>query len=287
MAVVVIAFGDAAEAVDAVRSLLIQEPFPEIVVVNTGGTGMAGRLRAAGIEVEVIERAEPLFVGAARNIGIAATRAPFVAFLAADCRAEPGWVAARLALHRGGFATVGSALTNSHKRSAVAWAAHLTSFSARLPGLSAGEAIAYGASYERGLFAVHGLFRQDLRTGEDTEFNQRLPPAARPVWSSDVRTVHLNPTNLFGAIGIYYQRGRRWARAQSELKLTSKRHGIDLWYSRVRFSLRNTRRALRGTPDWPVVWRARLYVPLLHGAFTLGAHREGFPKAPPPPPARP
>jgi hypothetical protein len=128
------------------------------------------------------------------------------------------------------------------------------------------------------------MFRGDLRTGEDTEFNDRLPPAARPVWSSEVRTVHVNPTNLFSAIAAYYQRGKRWARAQTELGLISKRRGIDLWYSRTRFSLRNTKRALAGTPDWPVVRRARPYVALLHGAFTLGAHRQGFPKPPPPAP---
>ena len=37
----------------------------------------------------------------ARNAGVVATSAPFVAFLAADCVAQPGWAAARLA-HRFG-----------------------------------------------------------------------------------------------------------------------------------------------------------------------------------------
>lgn len=248
---------------------------------------MAGLLAAAGISVPVVERPEPLFAGAARNLGIEATRAPIVAFLASDCRAEPGWVAARLALHRQGFAAVASALTNSHPRSLVAWASHLVSFSARLPGLPAAEAIAYGASYERRLFETHGLFREDLRTGEDTEFIARLPPAERPVWSSEVRTIHVNPTNLFIALGDQYQRGKRWAQAQTELGLASKRSGIDLWYSHVRFSIRNAKRALRGTPDWGVARRAKIYLPLLHAAFMFGAHRQGFPKLHSPPQSQP
>jgi glycosyltransferase involved in cell wall biosynthesis len=277
MAVVVLSLGDSAGAADAVRSLLAQEPRPEIVVVNTGGTGIASRLAAAGLSVPAIERAEPLFVGAARNIGINATRAPIVAFLAADCRAEPGWVAARLAAHRAGAPAVASALTNSHPKSAVAWAAHLASFSARLPGLRPIDGIAYGASYRRELFAAHGLFREDLRTGEDTEFNGRLRAADKPLWSSDVRTAHLTPTRLGEALHLQHRRGRLWAEAQTALGLTPDRRGFRLWYSRIRFSLRNSRRACRGTPDWRKVQLSWAILPFLQAAFVIGAHRQGFP----------
>jgi hypothetical protein len=37
------------------------------------------------------------------------------------------------------------------------------------------QRIAYGASYDRRLFEEHGYFREDLRVGEDAEFNRRLP----------------------------------------------------------------------------------------------------------------
>ncbi|MBN9023617.1 MAG: glycosyltransferase family 2 protein, partial [Rhizobiales bacterium] len=84
LAAIVLALGAPDEAVEAVRSLLAQDPPVEIVVVNSGGGGMAAKLRAAGIDVPVIEREERLYAGAVRNLGIAATRAPFVGFLAAD-----------------------------------------------------------------------------------------------------------------------------------------------------------------------------------------------------------
>ena len=102
LAGVVIALGAPASAVDAVRSLLEQDPPVEVVVVNSGGGDMAARLREAGLDVPVVEREERLFAGAVRNLGIAATRAPYVGFLAADCRAAPGWSRHRLRAHRAG-----------------------------------------------------------------------------------------------------------------------------------------------------------------------------------------
>src|SRR5262245_23107276 len=86
----------------AVKSLLKQEPLVEIVVVNSGGGGMAALLARHGIDVPVIEREEKLYAGAARNIGIRATLAPCIAFLASDCRATRGWARERLAAHRRG-----------------------------------------------------------------------------------------------------------------------------------------------------------------------------------------
>ena len=40
----------------------------------------------------VVESTERLLPGGARNVGIANTDGTFVAFLAADCIAEPGWI---------------------------------------------------------------------------------------------------------------------------------------------------------------------------------------------------
>lgn len=277
LAVVVIALASAPETVEAVRSLVTQQPRPEIVVVDTGGSAMRDLLAAAGLPIRVVALDEPRYAGAARNIGIRETRAPYIAFLASDCRAEPGWVKARLDAHRAGSAAVASALTNSHRRSAVAWAAHLASFPARLPGLRPIDGIAYGASYRRELFDLHGLFREDLRTAEDTEFNARLPAGDKPVWSSNVRTAHLNPTRLIPALRIHYGRGRLWAKAQTDLGIAPDRRGLHLWYSRIRFSLRNSRRACRGTEDWRRVQLSWALLPLIVGAFVIGAHRQGFP----------
>jgi glycosyltransferase involved in cell wall biosynthesis len=195
--------------VDAVRSLADQAPRPEIVVVNSGGGEPAPVLRAAGLDVSVINRREPLLPGAARNLGIAATRGRFVAFLAADCRAEPAWAAARLHAHRAGAKAVASVMTNAFPDSLVAGASYLRLHMGRMPDTATSERLLYSVSYDRVLFEQHGLFREDLREGEDTDFNDRLRGDVDIAWIPEVRTAHANPTRLWGLLRDQYERGKR------------------------------------------------------------------------------
>ncbi|OHV83175.1 glycosyltransferase family 2 protein [Mesorhizobium sp. ORS 3428] len=210
LAVVVIGFRAPTELVAAVRSVLGQNIPLEIVVVNSGGGNARALLADAGLDVPVIEFEHRLFVGAARNVGIAATTAPFVAFLADDCLACPGWAAARLRHHSGGAPTVASAILNSHPRNLVACAAHLVMHMRRLPGLAAHKALRYGVSFDRKLFERYGLFDEQMASGEDTEFMARLPRAMEPLWEPAVLTVHRNETRLARLIADQYRRGRRY-----------------------------------------------------------------------------
>lgn len=195
--------------VEAVRSLQQQSPRPEIVVVNSGGGDPAALLRAAGLEVRVITRHELLLPGAARNVGIAATRAQYIAFLAADCRAEPDWVAGRLQRHREGSRAVASAMTNAFPESLVSSAAYLRLHLRRMPSTPPSERLLYGVSYDRTLFERFGSFREDLREGEDTEFNARLHGEVDIAWAPEVRTAHANPTRVRALLLDQYARGQR------------------------------------------------------------------------------
>ncbi|SDA70048.1 glycosyltransferase family 2 protein [Mesorhizobium qingshengii] len=209
LAVIVIGCRAPASIVDSVRSLIDQGVPLEIVVVNSGGGDAKSLLSDAGVELPVIEIARQVFVGAARNIGIAATRAPFVAFLADDCLACPGWAEARIRRHVAGAPTVSSAISNSHPRNPFACAAYLALFARRLPGLPAELALRYGVSFDRRLFEEYGLFDESMRVAEDTEFLKRLPPELEPVWEPEVRTIHRNETRLRGLLIDQYRRGYR------------------------------------------------------------------------------
>ena len=237
MAVVVLAVGAPPEAVGAVRSLMRQSPRVEIVVVNSGGGGMARRLAARGIDVKVVERGERLFAGAARNLGIAATKAPYVAFLASDCLATPGWAHQRLKVHRRGVAAVASAVVNSNPRNPFAWAHHLVLWPRRLPTIKE-DGLPFGASYRRTLFQKYGLFREDISTEEDTEFLARLSVQDRPVWRRQVQTIHRNPTGPFGVLRDQFNRGGRSALVSKERKRPPYPRNMLAWGWRQK-SLRN------------------------------------------------
>jgi glycosyltransferase involved in cell wall biosynthesis len=211
LACVVLSLENQPELPGAVRSLVEQSPRPEIVVVNSGGGDPAAAMRTAGLEVPVVSRQERLLPGGARNLGIEATTAPYVAFLAADCRAEPGWVSGRLNRHRDGAAAVGSLITNPDPASPAARASHLLLHPRRLAHTAPAQRLLYGLSYDRALFERHGRFREDLRDGEDSDFNARLGEEARIVWAEEVRTSHRNPLRARDLVVDQYRRSRRSA----------------------------------------------------------------------------
>lgn len=110
LAVVVMAYQASISLVPAVLSILKQMSRPETVVINSGGENAQQLLTDARIDVKVIESPHRLLPGGARNLGIHATQARYVAFLAADCTAETGWIAERLKAHHQGHSSVASAL---------------------------------------------------------------------------------------------------------------------------------------------------------------------------------
>ena len=216
LACVVLAVGNPPELISAVQSLLDQHHPIELVVVNSGG-GDATTGLAELENVRVIDVQELLLPGAARNVGIAATSAPYVAFLAADCIAEAGWVRGRLDAHQLGAPAVASAVTNPYRRNLIAWTMYVSLFSRRMPGTPHDEASLYGASYDRSLFDRFGVFREDMRGGEDTEFHQRLAPEVTIRWVPEVRTAHRHPRTLGALLRDHYRRGRRTAAAWDQL----------------------------------------------------------------------
>jgi GT2 family glycosyltransferase len=241
LAVAVLAVGADPRLADAVASLLSQAPRPEVVVVNTGGGDARSLLGELAAEVRIVERDQRLYPGAARNLGIEATSAAWVGFLAADCTARPGWVAARLREHRAGARAVAGVLENAEPESRVGNAATLLLHHRMLADTPPRSRRLYGLSYERELFAEHGRFREDFRTGEDTELNSRLARAGVAITrAADVRTAHRHPASVSGLLRDLYMRGVRQERARRSV-LGQRRPGPGIAYR----SLLNVRAAVR------------------------------------------
>lgn len=198
--------GDEPGLIDAVRSVASSSS-AEILVVNSGGGRPLARLEEAGFRVPVVSVDRRLSPGAARNIGLHETRAPIVAFLAADCVAGEGWIERRLRRHRDSDA-VASAIEPYGRPNLVARAYHMYRFGRRLAETPEESRQLYGVSYRRVLFERYGLFREDVWVGEDTEFNERI--GERPItWAPEVVTYHRHPRSIASAGIELFRRARK------------------------------------------------------------------------------
>lgn len=280
---VVLDVGGQPGLVDSVRSVLAQQPVPEVVVVSSGPDGAEGLLRDAGLGVELIHVSDRLMPGAARNVGIAATHEPWIAFLAADCTAAPGWTAGRSAAHAAGARIVSSAVTNASPWNPFETAAHCLLFAPRLAGTPRAARLHYGASYDRALFGEVGRFRDDLRIGEDTEFHARAASLVSPVFRPDVRIAHRNPETLAALLRDQAMRGRRSALARHELYAeplaTARRTVASDAVTRVGRSLTMSLRAT-SIRDWAAIGWASPWMVAGAAAYAVGAATA---KAPPSP----
>lgn len=267
-ACVVLSVGNPPELRAAVTSLLDQDEPVEIVVVNSGG-GNAARSLADLTGVRLLEFEERLLPGGARNRGIEATSARYVAFLAADCIAEEGWVRERMILHREGAEAVASSVTNPFRRNLAAWTSYISLFNRRMPGAPQHEVILFGLSYDRRLFERFGLFREDMRGAEDTEFNERLRGHVDIRWAPKVRTAHRHSRSIANLIHDHFRRGRRAAVAWEQMRKFSTLQIARIVLMRAPSAVRNSWHAAEpGEKKWIAAAAMLLVLPTL--AYALG-----------------
>ena len=221
LSVVVMGYRNEDTVVDAVRSVVDQigDERVEVVVVTSGGDDSARRVHEAFPGLPVLDSPTRLLPGGARNAGVAATTGELVAFLAADCNAEPGWLAGRLTAHRAGHDAVAAAVVPSGRRTSAACASHFLLFPARLPGRAAGDLPGFddgghGLSLRRSLLERLGPFDEEARIGEDTIVLRHLSKTGTPIWFDHaVRNGHPAPATLRALLHDSARRGTlrgRW-----------------------------------------------------------------------------
>lgn len=246
--------------VEAVNSLLEQDVVTEVIVVNTGSPSVRPLFEEDVLErVVLVEADDVRMPGGARNLGIAQARAPVVAFLAADCLAPPDWARLRIDAHGRGKA-VASALRPAPSEDGTiplsGWASHALLHVRRAPEYPPEAAARYGASYDRDLFARHGLFREDLRIGEDSEFNARIAADAPIMLAPGIVTLHRYPRTVTAAMRDMFERGAHLhayhSMQEGNALATTMRRVIGEWLGAQRlrrFTTGSTRTALlRATP---------------------------------------
>lgn len=173
----------------------------EIVVVDSSGDGTAERLQRDFPAITVLALPRQTHQALARNIGIAHTRAPFIALTDQDCLVPPDWLARLLAWHRqGDYAAVGGAIGNGTPESPIGTAMYLSEFNEYLPG---GEARVVAMiphcniCFRREVFYTVGPFVPVPPGAEDLVYNFLLTQQGyRLLYDPRIVVTHLNRTTF-------------------------------------------------------------------------------------------
>ena len=177
---------------DSIRAQHVAADRVEIVVVDNGSTDQT--LTICQEYTDRILSHPELRVGAMRNRGAATANGHVLAFLDADCIADPGWLNAAGASLGEGPCVIGDSYgipSNPHWIER-AWFAQEQRGRRVTQLIPAGNMIV-----PRELFLRLGGFSELLLTGEDAEFCQRAAQVVPVIADDTLRVVHLgNPKTL-------------------------------------------------------------------------------------------
>lgn len=168
------------------ESLLSQEAAPgEIIVVDSSSDGTSGIVTRQFPQVKLRQKKKPSFPGPARNYGASKANGSIIAFIDADCVAEPDWTRRIVAWHNQGHQVVGGAITVGNPANPVAWAGHLSEFREFRP-IGEPRPVPHiptcNISYRKKLIDETGGFPDSYYPQEDLLFNYMLNQKGLQIW---------------------------------------------------------------------------------------------------------
>lgn len=182
--------------------------------------------------VRLIHLENRTLAGAARNLGVQATRAPLCLMIDSDCVAESDVIERFVARHRDGdYAAVSGSLSNGTPQSLSGWVGYLIEFREFIPGapmrLEKSMPTA-SIAYQREIFERYGYFEEDLWPAEDLLFNWKLYRAGESLlFDPDIKVTHMNRTGWRAVLSHQHRLGRTSAVARQRSELPG---GILLSY---------------------------------------------------------
>jgi glycosyltransferase involved in cell wall biosynthesis len=182
--------------------------------------------------IRLIHLENRTLAGAARNLGIQATRAPLCLMIDADCVAESDVIERFVARHRDGdYAAVAGSLSNGTPNSLSGWIGYLIEFREFIPSaptrLEKSMPTA-SIAYQREIFERYGYFEEDLWPAEDLLFNWNLYNAGESLlFDPGIKVTHLNRTGWSAVLSHQLKLGRTSAVARQRSELPG---GILLRY---------------------------------------------------------
>jgi GT2 family glycosyltransferase len=155
------------------------------------------------------------WAGAARNLGVRATRAPYCLMIDSDCVAQPDLIERVVARHsEARVAAVGGSLANGTPRSWSGTVGYLIEFKEFMPVTPQRfeqSVPTANLAYRRDAFERYGGFDDEMELGEDILFNSRLVNAGeRILYDPAIAVTHLNRTG-WRTVLQYQVRLGRWS----------------------------------------------------------------------------
>lgn len=218
--------------------------------------------------------------GAARNSGVSASHAEILAFIDADCVAEPTWLSALHASLIGDVVAVGGPVLNQLPFHPIAVIDNLMQFVDQAPGRgneAARELPGCNLAIRRWAFGAAGGFPANIYPGEDTVLTQRVSRRypGRVLFDPTMRILHRGRTSFSGFWRHQWSFGYARGRYALNISERQQRLGRHMLIAGVA-GLRRAAYLFRRTAQWngKFLPRVILFSPLL--LFGLAAWGLGF-----------
>ena len=149
--------------------------------------------------VRLIHLDKRTFAGAARNVGVRATRGKYCLMIDSDCVAHPGLIERAIKRHsEGEYAAVGGSLGNGTPKSLSGLISYLIEFKEFMPGaplrLETSVPTA-NIAYRREALERYGCFDESMWLAEDIMLNWKMHSAGeRILFDPEIKVTHLNRT---------------------------------------------------------------------------------------------
>lgn len=247
VSVVIPSYNSSATIEDCLSSLLDQEQAPlEIIVIDSSTDDTPGIIARRFPQVRMRTIKERIFPGPARNRGVSLAQGEIVAFIDADCVAEPDWVRRIAAGHStspdglpsgSGHMVVGGAVGQGNPDSQVAWAGYLGEFREFLPVGEPHYVLhlpTCNISYRKCLLQAGGGFPDAYYPQEDLLFNYMLGRQGIRIWFDPaIRIRHFCREDLRSFLSHQHRIGRVTRSTLRRLDLPGSKIARRAWLAWV------------------------------------------------------
>ena len=249
----------------------------DVIVVDSSVDGTPQIVEQEFPSVRLIHIESRTFAGAARNVGVRATGAPFCLMIDSDCLARPDLIERVMARHREGqYAAVGGSVANGTPRSLSGWIGYLMEFKELMPStpMRLASSVPTGNSaYRREVFERYGYFDEDLWLTEDLLFNWKLFSAGEHLlFDPAIEVTHLNRTGWQNVLSYQIVLGRTSVTARKRGNGLGSRSGNALIRYPILIALMPFVRVMRAA-IWLAAYdrRSLLLFSLVWPAYLLAA----------------